>query len=114
MSFSDVPFPYGTFVPHHVPRQYVESYFSHHKTDSLLSLNTTLEDLTLISSPNKAISGWKLTLRKHDPVQNVDTWWEEEFDAVILANGHYSIPFVSAYPIRNYLSTLKRINTRTS
>jgi hypothetical protein len=24
----------------------------------------------------------------------VDVWWEEEFDAVILANGHYSVPFI--------------------
>ena len=94
MSFSDIPFAYGPFVPHHIPRQYVESYFASHKTDSILSVNTTLEDLTLIPSLILGSEKWKLTLRKHDPVQNVDIWWEEVFDAVVLANGHYSVPFI--------------------
>lgn len=94
MSFSDVPFPYGPFVPHHIPRQYIESYFSHHKIDTLLSLKTTVEDISLIPSPKQGQERWKLTLRKNDPIQNVDVWWEEEFDAVVLANGHYSIPYI--------------------
>ncbi|KAG0647451.1 Flavin-dependent monooxygenase [Hyphodiscus hymeniophilus] len=94
MSFSDIPFPYGPFVPHHIARQYVELYFAYHKVDAHLSLNTTVEDLTLVPSPNSGSERWKLTLRKHDPVQNRDTWWEEIFDAVVLANGHYSIPFI--------------------
>jgi cation diffusion facilitator CzcD-associated flavoprotein CzcO len=80
-------------VPHHIPRQYVESYFSHHGTDSLLSLNTTVEDVSVIKS-NKPRETWRLTLRKYDPARNVDVWWEDEFDAVVLANGHYSVPFV--------------------
>src|SRR5437667_10782291 len=37
---------------------------------------------------------WKLKLRKHDTLRDVDIWWEEIFDAVGLANGHYSVPFV--------------------
>ena len=94
MSFSDVAFAYGTFVPHHIPRQYIESYFSLHKTDALLSLNTTVEDVTLITTPKKVEERWKLTLRKHDSAQKVDVWWEEAFDAVVLANGHYSVPFI--------------------
>jgi cation diffusion facilitator CzcD-associated flavoprotein CzcO len=94
MSFSDIPFAYGPFVPHHIPRQYVESYFAAHGTDSLLSLNTTLEDLSLIPLSHSKPEKWKLTLRRYEPVQNVDIWWEEIFDAVVLANGHYSVPFV--------------------
>lgn len=96
MCFSDQRFAYGPFVPHHIPRQYIENYFSIHELDHLLVLNTTLEDLSKIrpSSSNSA-ERWKLTLRKHDVFRNADIWWEEEFDAVILANGHYSVPFVS-------------------
>ncbi|KAH7374663.1 hypothetical protein B0T11DRAFT_344394 [Plectosphaerella cucumerina] len=89
MSFSDLRFPYGPFVPHWVARQYIENYFSTHKTDASLVLNTTLEDLTRL--PDET---WRLTLRKHDALQQVDHWWEEVFDAVVLATGHYSIPFV--------------------
>ncbi|KAG4436193.1 hypothetical protein IFR05_008321 [Cadophora sp. M221] len=94
MSFSDLPFAYGPFVPHNIPKQYVESYFSHHKTDSLLSLNTTVEDLSVIKGSEKGKERWKLTLRKHDSVRGVDLWWQDEFDAVVLANGHYGVPFI--------------------
>lgn len=94
MSFSDAPFAYGPFVPHHIPRQYIESYFSHHKTDSLLSLSTTVEDISVIKTPQGSREKWRLTLRKYDAARLVDVWWEEEFDAVVLANGHYSVPFV--------------------
>ncbi|KAH7303847.1 hypothetical protein B0I35DRAFT_455032 [Stachybotrys elegans] len=95
MAYSDIPFPYGPFVPHHIPRQYIENYFSAHRIDSLLQLNTTVEDVSKVvaQSPEKA-DGWNLTLRQHDPTQNLDIWWEESFDAVILANGHYSIPYI--------------------
>jgi cation diffusion facilitator CzcD-associated flavoprotein CzcO len=93
--FSDIPFAYGPFVPHHVPRQYIESYITHHKVDTYLELQTTVEDLLHIPSSPTDHESWKLTLRKHDPVRTVDIWWNEMFDAVILANGHYSIPFVS-------------------
>jgi cation diffusion facilitator CzcD-associated flavoprotein CzcO len=93
MSFSDSPFAYGPFVPHYIPKQYIESYFSANRLDSpeTLVLNTTVEDVSLLSRDR-----WKLTLKRHDPVQNVDVWWEEDFDAVVLANGHYSVPFVNA------------------
>ena len=94
MSFSDLPFPYGPFVPHHIPKQYIESYFSNHGTDSLLMLNTTVEDVSIMKSPSKSREKWKLTLRKYDAARHIDVWWEDNFDAVVLANGHYSVPFV--------------------
>lgn len=91
MSFSDSRFAYGPFPPHWVPRQYIANYFSLHRTDSLLVLNTTVEDLSRLPGNDR----WKLTLRRYDSVRHVDVWWEEEFDAVIIANGHYSVPYVS-------------------
>jgi cation diffusion facilitator CzcD-associated flavoprotein CzcO len=94
MSFSDIPFPGGPFVPHDVPCEYLRKYFSAHQLTSILVLNTTVEDVSKLPSP-KGRERWKLTLRRHDPQSNVDEWWEEEFDAVIFGNGHYSIPYVS-------------------
>ncbi|CAM1507600.1 Fc.00g072410.m01.CDS01 [Cosmosporella sp. VM-42] len=65
------------------------------KPDSFLELNTTVEDISrLLPLSKNGFERWKLTLRKHDALQHVDTWWEEEFDAVILANGHYSVPWI--------------------
>lgn len=96
MSFSDASFAYGPFAPHHVPRQYVENYFSIHKTDGFLQLSTTVEEIKKLPPSNgQSAERWKLTLRKHDALRKVDVWWEEEFDAVILANGHYAVPYVS-------------------
>ncbi|KAK0671431.1 FAD/NAD(P)-binding domain-containing protein [Cercophora samala] len=99
MSFSDLPFPYGPFCPHYIPQQYIASYFSHHRTDTFLALNTTLENLSkLPPALPGGLNRWKLTLRRHDSLQNIDSWWEEEFDAVILANGHYSVPYIPHVP----------------
>ncbi len=91
MSLCDRAFPYGQFVPHWIPKQYLAEYFSSHGQDGNLVLNTTVEDLTHLPKTD----GWHLTLRKHDPTRAVDEWWQEEFDAVVLANGHYSVPYVS-------------------
>jgi cation diffusion facilitator CzcD-associated flavoprotein CzcO len=96
MAYSDMPFPYGPFVPHHVPRQYIENYFAAHGIDSTLQTDTTVEDLSKIPAAEPGHPDrWKLTLRKFDPAQSLDVWWEEQFDAVILANGHYTVPYAS-------------------
>lgn len=94
MSYSDLPFSYGPFVPHWVPKQYIESYFSSHGTDKYLITNTTVENISRLESPDLNNARWSLTLRQAHPVNQQDEWWEEEFDAVIIANGHYSVPYV--------------------
>lgn len=95
MSYSDARFAYGPFVPHYIVRQYIEGYFSHHKTDSTLVLNTTVEDVSRLPSESQnGLDKWKVTLRKRDTLRHVDIWWEEVFDAVVMANGHYSVPYV--------------------
>lgn len=88
MSLSDQRFAYGPFAPHWVPKQYIQNYFAFHRTDRFLVLNTTVEDLTRHNDQ------WKLTLRRYDAVEKVDIWWAEHFDAVVIANGHYSVPYV--------------------
>ncbi|KAH8881341.1 putative dimethylaniline monooxygenase [Thozetella sp. PMI_491] len=101
MSLSDRPFAYGPFVPHWIPRQYLADYFSIHGQDRNLVLNTTVEDVTHIPK----VEGWRLTLRKHDPARKVDEWWQEEFDAVVIAHGHYSVPYIPEVPgLPEYIS----------
>lgn len=89
MSFSDSSFPYGPFCPHWIPRAHIEDYFSRYHVDSDIIFNTTVEDVSSIGH-----NRWRLTLRKYDGAAHVDHWWSEEFDGVIFANGHYSIPYV--------------------
>ncbi|KAI9707837.1 MAG: hypothetical protein M1820_004442 [Bogoriella megaspora] len=113
MAFSDVTFPYGPFVPHWVPKQYIQNYFSLQKTDSLLVLNTTVEDVSAIPAESHSqFNRWKLTLRRFDPARHVDIWWQEEFDAVILANGHYSVPFVPE--VKGLEAYMSRFSKRVS
>lgn len=97
MSFSDIPFGDGPFVGHEVPCRYVKEYFGKHGLRDLLVLGTTVEDVSVIrdSGRGEGRERWKLTLRRFDEGKGVDEWWEEEFDAVIFGNGHYSVPFVS-------------------
>jgi len=99
MCFSDRRFAYGPFAPHYVPRQYIESYFSNHETDSFLVLGTTVEDLSRVPAEGgNGANRWKLVLRRYDSIRRVDAWWEEIFDAVVIATGHYSVPYVS-FPV---------------
>lgn len=89
MCFSDQRFSYGPFPPHHVPRLYLEHYVAVHKLDQHLVLSTTVEDVTALPGDR-----WQLTLRRHNVLQRVDEWWTETFDALIIANGHYSVPYI--------------------
>ena len=100
MAFSDARFAYGPFAPHYVPRQYLENYVTKHRIDEHLVLNTTVEDVTRLPPERgrEGLNRWRLVLRRHDLARHVDVWWEEVFDAVVLANGHYSVPFVSGGP----------------
>jgi hypothetical protein len=54
------------------------------------SYNTTVE---LVHKDNETRK-WVLTLSR--PIENSqkDKWWTESFDAVVVASGHYSVPFI--------------------
>ncbi|KAH7256171.1 hypothetical protein BKA59DRAFT_391624 [Fusarium tricinctum] len=93
MSFSDKRFGQGPFVPHSVPRKYLQNYYSLHQMKDLLFLKTTVEDLSKVSSGDGQYR-WRLTLRKYDAGRDVDEWWQEVFDAVVIANGQFSVPYI--------------------
>ena len=61
----------------------------------LISLNTHVE------SVEKKSGKWVLTLRRTDHIfkgKRQDYWWQETFDAVVVASGHYSVPNVPKIP----------------
>ncbi|OKL57839.1 hypothetical protein UA08_07190 [Talaromyces atroroseus] len=56
-----------------------------------VSFNTTVEKV------DKVGGEWVVTLRRSDIFhrgEKVDYWWQEQFDAVIVASGHHTIPFI--------------------
>ncbi|KAK3693298.1 hypothetical protein B0T22DRAFT_525709 [Podospora appendiculata] len=103
MSYTQEPFPttlspqtlakYGPDAPYHhreVIREWVEGIFVRGGHDKLLSLSTTVE------RAEKKDGEWVLTLRKEHPGK--DYWWQEKFDALVVATGHYNVPWLPEIP----------------
>ena len=99
MSYTQYPFPdgisdrlreqYGAESPYRdreLVREWVEDIFVRNGHDRLLELNTTVE------RAEKKNGKWLLTLRKETSSKNL--WWQEQFDALVVASGHYNIPWV--------------------
>jgi cation diffusion facilitator CzcD-associated flavoprotein CzcO len=96
MSFTEHPFQkklsehsiaqYGDknvpFRHHSVIRGWIEGLFAPY--EKLLELGTTLERAETVSGE------WALTLRKEIAGRNY--WWQETFDAIVVATGHYNVP----------------------
>ncbi|KAJ5787869.1 hypothetical protein N7457_002859 [Penicillium paradoxum] len=106
MAFSHTPFPDRNSAsssrnfgrsnptrPFRVVKKYLEDVFQDYL--QFASFNTTVERL------EKRGQKWNLTLRQFghsDGTESKDYWWEERYDAVIVASGHYSVPFVPHIP----------------
>lgn len=76
------------FRHHSVVRKWVESLVHRNGYDNFVSYNTTVE-LT-----EKFGAEWRLVLRKPSAATGEDEWWEERFDAVVVASGHFNVPYI--------------------
>lgn len=76
------------FRSHAVIRKYVESLVHRNGYEKLVSYNTTVE------LAEKVGNEWRLVLRKEGDVRGEDEWWEEWFDAVVVASGHFNVPYI--------------------
>ncbi|EXJ78573.1 hypothetical protein A1O1_08974 [Capronia coronata CBS 617.96] len=105
MSFTQEPIPniiseralaqYGPNAPfrhREVIREWVEEIFNHAGHQDLVEFNTTVEHA------EKRGDEWVLTLRKLIPEKKRNHWWQEVFDAVVVATGHFSLPYVPDIP----------------
>ena len=101
MEFSQEPFPkeksawsverHGPDTPfrhHDSVQRYIECLVNRKDYPKLVQFNTTVEQAEKVGRHGS----WRLILRK--PIGDQDYWWAEEFDAVINASGHYSVPFI--------------------
>ncbi|KAH6653919.1 hypothetical protein BKA67DRAFT_622899 [Truncatella angustata] len=77
----DTPFRHWTVI-----RDYLQSLVERNGYGDLVSYNTTVERAEKIGEE------WKVTLRREG--EEKDEWWEEWFDAVVVASGHYSVPYI--------------------
>ncbi|PQE11641.1 hypothetical protein CJF32_00004798 [Rutstroemia sp. NJR-2017a WRK4] len=107
MSFSQEPIPetrseisirrHGKDSPFRhwkVIEEYIQGLVDRKGYSDFVSYETTVE---LVHKDQDA-GKWVLTLRK--PLENgsEDRWWTEAFDAVVVASGHYSVPFIPSTP----------------
>jgi cation diffusion facilitator CzcD-associated flavoprotein CzcO len=82
MHGSDTP-----FRPWTVMRDYVQNLVRRNGYEQWVEYGTTVE------RADKVGQEWKLILRKEIDA-DTDHWWEEYFDAVVVASGHFSVPYV--------------------
>lgn len=71
-----------------VMRDYVTSLFKRNGYEDFVSYNTHVERVEKVGDE------WKITLRREEDEK--DYWWVEWFDAVIVASGHFNVPYVPA------------------
>jgi cation diffusion facilitator CzcD-associated flavoprotein CzcO len=103
MPYTRYPFPrkasaalqqkYGPDSPYHdreAVRSWIEDIFHRNGNEKLVEMNTTVE------LAEKKGDKWVLTLRRERP--NSNYWWQETFDAVVVASGHYNIPWIPHIP----------------
>lgn len=99
MEFSQEPFPtavseesvlaHGRQTPFRhwkTVRGYIASLLDRNGYSDLVSFNTTVE------RAEKVGDEWKITLRRSE--REHDAWWVEWFDAVVVASGHYWVPYI--------------------
>lgn len=83
----DAPFRHREII-----RDWVEGIFRRGGYEKLITFNTTVENI------HKRSSSWVLTLRQEVIGGDKDRWWQQEFDAVVVASGHYNIPYIPNIP----------------
>ncbi|RFU81295.1 dimethylaniline monooxygenase [Trichoderma arundinaceum] len=99
MQFSNEPIPEERSelsISHHgrdtpfrkwdVIQRYIQSLVDRRGYSDLVSYNTTVEKLEKIGTE------WKVILRKDG--KHRDYWWVEWFDAVVIASGHFWVPYI--------------------
>lgn len=72
-----------------VLRRYVEGLWARDGYAGLVSFNTAVERAVKVGGE------WEVTLRREGE-DGKDEWWVEKFDAVVVASGHFNVPWIPA------------------
>ena len=78
------------FRHHSVVQQYIEDLVDRNGYERLVKCNTTVERVQKMASGKR----WRLILREERRDTDQDYWWTEDFDAVVVASGHYTVPYI--------------------
>jgi hypothetical protein len=84
----ETPFRHWT-----VMQRYIQRLVNRRGYEEFVSYSTSVE------LAKKVGKDWVLTLRKSGETEDEpDYWWQETFDAVLVASGHYNVPYVPSIP----------------
>lgn len=78
--------PGTPFLKWDVAQKYIKGLVERRSYRDLISYNTTVERVEKVGAE------WKVILRKDG--EQSDYWWTEWFDAVVVANGHFWVPYI--------------------
>ncbi|CAH0005046.1 unnamed protein product [Clonostachys byssicola] len=84
---ADAPFRHRELI-----REWIETIFHTRGNEKLVEFNTSVE------LAEKVGDQWILTLRKSVKGEHKESWWQETFDALVVATGHYNLPWVPDIP----------------
>lgn len=81
-------------------QNYIDRYISRHLENSSVKLvkKTAVEDVQRVVNSEKAIPYEFLLTLRHQLQDSTEEWYQEKFDAVVVATGHYHVPFIPATP----------------
>ncbi|OWF48027.1 flavin-containing monooxygenase FMO GS-OX5-like [Mizuhopecten yessoensis] len=96
MAFPDFPFrkDLPSFVRHEDMLEYLESYADRFDLLKYIKFSTTVSLVQPLTYPDKVT--WQVTYKALS--DSVVTPVTENFDAVMVCNGHYSVPFIPTIP----------------
>ncbi|KAG5359084.1 Thiol-specific monooxygenase [Yarrowia sp. C11] len=81
--------PENRFVHHSTIQRYIEEYFE--PNIDLVRFSTTVEKAAKTSDGK-----WTLTTRTRSPTE--DVWTQTKYDHLVVATGHYHVPFIPDVP----------------
>lgn len=80
--------PYQPFIRHEKVLEYLEDFSSQNGLLKHIRFNSSVEKLY------KKNNKWYLTIVEIDRTNNIEKWYIEKFDSVLIATGRFNIPFV--------------------
>jgi cation diffusion facilitator CzcD-associated flavoprotein CzcO len=77
------------FRHHSTVQKYIQELLERNGYEKFVEYSTTVEKVEKLNDG----STWRLYLRREEE-NGQDYWWFEDFDAVLVANGHYTVPYI--------------------
>ncbi|RCK64581.1 Thiol-specific monooxygenase [Candida viswanathii] len=81
------------FLYHQELEQRFSDFIEREQLAQYIRTNTTVENI-LKNSQGK----WVVSARYKNPESGSNEWYQEEFDALVVANGHYTVPYIPELP----------------